>query len=110
MYTYKGSILRFKFADKDLQKLYETGENRKFSYPADIIRRFIQRVEAIKAAETTDVLRKMRSHKFEKLKGCDNRFSMRINDQYRLEMTLEDEGGQIRLKIFVMRKISKHYE
>lgn len=101
--------MRFRFADRDLQKLYESGENSKFRFPDDIIRRFVQRVNAIEAAETPGDLRNMRSNKFEKLKGYHNRYSMRINDQYRLEMTLETEGGQVRMSIFIIREITKHY-
>jgi len=94
--------VRFKFADKDLKLLYETGENQKFSYPAEIVRSFVKRVDAIGSAVTTRDLWKMRSNKFEKMKGYDNRYSMRINDQYRLEMTLEEEGGQKKFKIFII--------
>jgi len=85
--------LRIGFGDKDLQKLYESGESRKFRLPKHIVLNYIKRIEAIKAAETIGDLMVMRSYKFEKLQGYSNRYSMRINDQYRLEMTLEDGGN-----------------
>jgi len=70
----------------------------------------VERVNRIEAAVTIYDLRIPPSMVFESLDGYENRFSIRINDQYRLifEIAFQDEARTFG-KVSIM-KISKHYE
>jgi plasmid maintenance system killer protein len=101
--------LKVIFASEDLKRFYEEGKSRNNEYPPGIIDRYIRRVDSIKAAEKFNDLYALQSLKFEKIDN-NNRYSMRINDQYRLEMTYESKkDGTMMIKIFVIREITKHY-
>ncbi|MCE5300773.1 MAG: type II toxin-antitoxin system RelE/ParE family toxin [Spirochaetia bacterium] len=97
------------FADENLKRLYEEGKDNKHRYPTGIVDRYIRRIDYLRSAETFNDLYKLKSLKFEKIDN-NNRYSMRINDQYRLEMTYETQkDGTILVRVFVIRYITKHY-
>ena len=94
----KGKIqLRIRFADKDLQTLYENEEFRLREYGSDITKAFRKKVAIIDAAVDERDLRAMKSLHFEKLHGDRaGQHSIRLNRQWRLILTLEtDEDGRI---------------
>ena len=100
----------FDFADKHLIEFYQTGKSKKLKLGKDIAKGFVERVGRIAAAVNINDLWTPPSMKFEKMKGYDNRFSIRINKQYRLEFSIEftDESkteGQV-----LILTISNHYE
>lgn len=67
---------------------------------------FIKRVRTIEAATDERDLRALKSLHFEKLKGGKDRYSMRLNDAWRLILTFEkDKDG----KIVVIIEINNHY-
>lgn len=97
------------FAKEYLKRLYEEGEDKNNGYPPGIIDRYIRRIDELRAADTFNDLYKLKSLKFEKIDN-NNRYSMRINDQYRLEMTYETQkDGTTQIKVFIIRDITKHY-
>ncbi len=100
--------MKVAFADKDLENLYKDGESGKSAYPQGITKRYVMRVNTIKSATKFNDLFELRSLKFEKI-DKKNRYSVRINDQYRLEMTYDDIKDDIVIKGFIMQAISKHY-
>ena len=95
--------MEFKFATKDLAKLYETGEG---PYPPAIIKAFTKKVGLIKNANHENDLRALKSNHFEKLKGEKKLYSIRLNDQYRLIFKLQQDGSY---KIILIKEISNHY-
>lgn len=98
--------MEFRFATKDLETLYteEKGADR---YPPEVVAAFFRRMFAIANAHDERDLRSPASVHFEKLKGFDDRYSMRLNKQWRLELMFQyPQGAQ---KIIVVLKISKHY-
>ncbi len=100
--------MRVSFANEEVKRLYEKGESIGSRYPAGIIERYVKRIDLIRAAETFNDLYAFTSSKFEKIDH--NRYSMRINDQYRIEMTYESmKDGTMLVKVFLIQKISKHY-
>jgi len=102
--------MEYEFSDKHLVELYETGNSKKLRLPKGLAKKFVERVNRIEAAVTINDLRIPPSTVFEALGGYDNRFSIRINDQYRLifEITFQDETRMFG-KVSIL-KISKHYE
>lgn len=90
--------MRFIFHSKKLQNLYanEIGAAR---YPPEVVDAFFDKMAIIAAAGHENDLRALKSLHFEKLKGeRGNRdhYSLRLNKQYRLTLTLEtDEQGKL---------------
>ncbi len=81
-----------RFADQDLDRL-ETDPGFTAGYGPDVVRQFRKRMQQIRAAvDERDFYRAKGLH-FEKLQGSkkDER-SMRLNDQWRLIVTLEGEA------------------
>ncbi len=102
--------MNFEFANKELIKLYTTGKSNKYRIPADIIDKFFARIQQIEAANTIFDLTKNNSLNFEKLKGHNNRFSMRINLKYRLEMEIHWINQEKTIGDFIISDISNHYD
>ncbi len=90
--------MRFTFAGKKLQALYtdEIGAER---YPPEVVEAFFDKMAVVVAASHENDLRAMKSLHFEKLKGeRGNRgeYSLRLNKQYRLTVTIEtDDRGKL---------------
>jgi len=90
--------LRFIFDSKKLQKLY-TDESGCERYPPAVVDAFFDKMAIVVAASHENDLRAMKSLHFEKLKGeRGNRgeYSLRLNKQYRLTFTIEnDDRGKL---------------
>ena len=95
--------MEFKFATKELARLYETGQG---PYASAVIKAFIKKVGLIKNAKHENDLRAFKSNHFEKLKGQKNSYSIRLNVQYRLIFELQADGLY---KIVLIKEISNHY-
>lgn len=97
--------MRYRFGDRKLQQLYLDGSGRE-RYPAGVVEAFLRRVRAIEAATDERDLRALKSLHFEKLKKGKDRYSIRLNDVWRLVLTFEkDKDG----KIVVIIEINRHY-
>lgn len=97
--------MRFEFDDHDLEELYCTETGAK-NYPVPVVIGFFKRMQQIKAAPHENDLRANKSLRFEKLNGYDNKYSIRINDQWRIIFHTEKNGTCTVLKI---EEISNHY-
>lgn len=96
--------MRYRFGTDELKELYESGTGAQ-KYPEGIVRKFGQRVDSIRAAQSEQDLRAQHSLHFEKLD--DNFYSIRLNKGWRLELQFEfDDTG----KLLVMIRISNHYK
>ena len=70
------------FKCKDTQKLYETGENRRF---ASIARVALRKLDMLAAATMVETLRVPPGNRLEQLRGNRaGQWSVRINDQWRV--------------------------
>ncbi len=98
--------MNFRFEDRKLQSLYETEEGAK-RYPPEVVEAFFRRMASIKAAKDERDLRALKGARLEKLKGEQDRHSMRLNKKWRLLIGFErDAGGAL----VVVIKISDHYD
>lgn len=102
--------MEYEFANKHLLDLYTKGQSKKYRLPQGLARIFVERVNRIEAAETIFDLREPPSMQFEKLKGSGNRFSIRLNKQYRVEFEIEFEDEEMTRGKVMIVTISKHYE
>lgn len=102
--------MEYDIKDKSLIELYTKGKSKKIKIPVNLVKKFIEKVNRIEAADTINDLRYPPSMRFEKLAGFKNRYSIRLNIEYRLEFEIEfEDKAQTRGKITIIC-ISKHYE
>lgn len=79
------------FADKETQRLFETGRNRKFSSVARIA---IRKLTQIDVVERLEDLRIPPGNHLEALSGDrKGQHSIRINDQFRICFRWETDGA-----------------
>lgn len=102
--------MEYLFGDKELITLFSTGKSRKLKLPKGVAKKFVERVKRIEAADTINDLRIPPSMRFEKLEERKDYFSLRLNDEYRLEITLNFQDEDRLKGIVTIVKISKHYE
>lgn len=102
--------MEFKFQNKDLNDLYHKGKSKKYKIQPTVLRKFFMAIQHVEAADTIYDLWKTVSLKYEKLQGFEKRYSIRLTDQWRLEIEVDwqDEGKT--KGIFNIVKLSKHYE
>lgn len=101
--------MRFYFSKDKLRKLYETEAGAR-KYPEGIMEAFFEVMQMIDAAEDSRTFYQAKSLHFEKLEGQAEKLprrSMRLNDQYRLEVKLHSDGEGEFVEVI---RISKHYE
>lgn len=86
--------MRFRFCTKRLQRLYTEGRDIRH-LPASVVEAFLEVMLVIEAAPDERTLYEFPSLRFEKLKGRrKGQRSLRLNDQFRLTLTVEqDEEG-----------------
>lgn len=96
--------------NKDLEKLFLTGKSSKLRLPPQVAEKFFMTIQKIEAAESIHDLAADRGLHFEKLQGFENRYSMRLNRQYRLEMTIAWQNETLTVGEFYLLTISNHYQ
>jgi len=97
--------------NKHLLELYTIGASRKYRIPANVAVEFVAAVRELQSAVTIhDIWKEHPKRKFEKLKGHANRYSMRLNKQYRLELSaLWTDAGKT-IGEFTVEDLSNHYD
>lgn len=101
--------MEFRFENKDLERLYTEGKSRKYKLPDDIIDKFFARIQQIEAASNIYDLWKDKGLNFEKLQGFDHRFSMRLKNKYRLEVSIDWLNAEKTIGEFAIIEVSNHY-
>ncbi|MCC8038229.1 MAG: type II toxin-antitoxin system RelE/ParE family toxin [Bacteroidales bacterium] len=100
------------FNQQYLADLYLKGDGgKKHRFQPQIIRKYVQIVDLMKALEDVSGLLKYKSLRYEQLKGDKlGTSSLRINDQYRIEFVEEIEEGKIVATICTITELSNHYK
>ncbi len=101
--------MEFRFENKDLENLYTDGKSRKYKLQDDIVDKFFARIQQIEAASDIYDLWKDKGLNFEKLQGFDNRYSMRLKNKYRLEVSKEWLNTEKTIGAFAIIEVSNHY-
>jgi proteic killer suppression protein len=84
--------VRFRFTDKDLEALFSQEKNAR-RYPLAVVDAFFVVMTTLRAAPDVRELYKRHGLHFEKLKGDRlGEYSMRLNEQYRLIATVEEDA------------------
>ena len=78
----------------------ETDPNFTAGFAYALVKSFRKKMQMIRAARDERDLRAMKSLHFEKLKGArQHQYSIRLNDQYRLTLELEEHADSKIVKI-----------
>lgn len=97
--------MNFRFQSSELEGLYYEGKGIS-KYPDFVARAFFKKIQIIKNAKHEGDIREIKGNHFEKLKGHENKFSLRLNKQYRLIFSIEESSK----RVIVIEEISNHYE
>uniref|UniRef100_A0AB33JL41 Addiction module killer protein n=1 Tax=Prevotella sp. GTC17262 TaxID=3236797 RepID=A0AB33JL41_9BACT len=101
------------FEEPYLQHLYEQGTttDKKHRYQPQVIRGFQKGVKYMEMAKRPDDLRRINSLNFEALKGDkQGLFSIRANDKYCIEFTIDENLDMPILTICNITDLSNHYK
>ena len=101
--------MQVEFKNKNLYELYAEGKSKKYRIQKDVLKRFFMRVQQLQAAGTIYDLWQSGALNFEKLTGYENRFSLRVNVKWRLEMEIEWENEEKTTGKIYITELSKHY-
>ena len=99
--------------EKDyLRELYETGKSdKKHRFQPDIVKRYKRGIDYLKQARNIEELFLLPSLHYEVLKGDKAGVSsIRVNDQYRSEFTVEQVSEPIIVTICNIIELSNHYK
>jgi plasmid maintenance system killer protein len=96
--------------DKQLEALYASGKPKKLKLPEQVIEKFFATVQKIEASVTVHDLLADNGLRFKKMSGSDNRYAMRLNQKYRLEMEIAWEDEAQTIGKFYLQTISNHYD
>ena len=108
-YIFEEQWVEFEIRNKNLFDLYYKGKSKKYKLHNYVIKKFSMIIQSLEASPNIYDLWKTASLNFERLKGYENRYSVRLTNKLRLEMEIiwNDEEKTIG-KIFIL-EISKHY-
>ncbi len=96
-----------KFKTKKLKKCYEEQKSAVKEYGTDIARKYIQRINLIKASPNLETVMKLPGLRCHPLKGNrKGQYAVKLNGFYRLIFKIEGDE----LTIALIEEVSKHYD
>jgi proteic killer suppression protein len=101
------------FEKEYLQNLYEKGKSgdKKHRYRPEIISRYIERINTLKNNDSIEALYNIHSLNYEVLKGGKAGISsIRVNNQYRIEFTVTEQGAESIVTVCNILELSNHYK
>ena len=101
------------FNEDYLEKLYTKGETgvKKLRFQPQIVRAYQKGIKFLIQAKRKEDLFPFKSLHFEALHGDkEGRFSIRANDQYRIEFTLKETDDEPVVTICNIMELSNHYK
>ena len=102
-----------KFNEDYLENLYTKGETglKKFRFQPQVVRGYQKGVKYLIQARRKEDLFPFKSLHFEALHGDkEGRYSIKANDQYRIEFTLTDSDKEPVVTICNILELSNHYK
>lgn len=105
--------MKIEYDKEYLRELHLTGQckSKKYRFPPQVVANYIKRVDTLENIDAVEDLYPFKSLGFEALSGDKKgTYSIRINDQYRLEFTLHVESEpEPMIRICLLLDISNHY-
>ncbi len=101
--------------EKDyLKELYEKGKTRskKYRFQPSVTKKYIQTIDKLRVAKSTEELYPIRSLNYEKLIGAKKGLeSVRVDNKYRIEFISSVEGEEPdTITICSITELSNHYK
>ena len=107
------TIMVVTFNEDYLEKLYSKGETgtKKIWFQPQVVRGYQKGIKYLIQAKRKEDLYPFKSLYFEALHGDkEGRFSIKANDQYRIEFTLEESDEEPVVTICNIMELSNHYK
>ena len=107
------TVMVVTFNEEYLEKLYTKGETgvKKLRFQPQIVRGYQKGIKFLIQAKRKEDLYPFKSLHFEALHGDkEGRFSIKANDQYRIEFTLEETDDEPVVTICNIMELSNHYK
>lgn len=101
------------FEETYLKELYESGKasDKKHRFQPSIVKRYKDRINYLKSVATKEELYPIKSLHFEALRGNKTGlFSIKVNDQYRIEFSMLENEDQPVLTVCNIVELSNHYD
>ena len=101
------------FEEEYLDNLYKKGETgvKKYRFRPQVVRGYQKGVKYLIQAQRKEDLFPFKSLHFEALRGDkEGRFSIKANDQYRIEFTLTETDDEPVVTICNIMELSNHYK
>ena len=101
------------FNEQYLENLYIKGDSgeKKYRFQPEIVRGYQKGIKYLIQAKRKEDLFPFKSLNFEALHGDkEGRFSIKANDQYRIEFTLEETDDEPVVTICNIMELSNHYK
>lgn len=102
--------MQVEFKNRHLVQLYQEGESKKYPLPQGVISKFFMRIQQLEAAIDIHDLWKTPALNFEKLRGFENRYSLRLDRKWRLELEIDWNDVEKTKGTVSIIELSKHYE
>ncbi len=105
--------MEINFDKEYLRQLYEEGKtsDKKHRFQPNIIARYQLRIKVLEQAQGVEELYALNSLHYEMLKGDKAGISsIRVNDKYRIEFTVEHIASETVVKICNILDLSNHYK
>ena len=98
------------FKNKHLVQLYQEGKSKKYPLPPEVISKFFMRIQQLETAIDIHDLWKTPALNFEKLRGFENKYSLRLDRKWRLELEIDWNNVEKTQGTVSIIELSKHYE
>jgi len=102
-------IAKGPFKYKKIEDLYVTGKSTKLKLHKKVVYSFFEVVAILEAAINIYDLWKQPSLNFEKLINTENRYSVRLDRKWRLELTIDWQDEKMIVGIIGIEDITNHY-
>lgn len=112
-YFYYLCSVKVTFDKTYLKDLYEKGktEDKKHRFQPDIVKRYQQRIKTLTDAPRIETLYQIKALNYEVLSGeKEGISSIRVNDKYRIEFTVENVFENQIVTICNILELSNHYK
>lgn len=100
------------FGKEYLRELYESGKSdKKHRFQPDVVKRYKRGIDYLKQARNIEELFLLPSLHYEVLRGDKEGISsIRVNNQYRIEFTVEQVSEPVIVTICNIIELSNHYK
>jgi proteic killer suppression protein len=108
----KGQNMDIEFDKEYLRELYEYGvcQDKKHRFQPSVVKKYQKRIDTLACAVRIENLFPLNSLNLERLEGTENRFSIRVDLQYRLEFELSVINDKPMLTLCNILELSNHYK